>query len=98
VCESPCVIKEPFSQAEARLAARRQARYEARNIRLKELEKKRKAEEKQQQQQEDQDNNGDKVNQNNIYPGENEILLVGKRGSRLSQLALTRVNFVRGRK
>jgi len=32
-------------QAEARLAARRQARYEARNIRLKEIEKKQQKEE-----------------------------------------------------
>ena len=34
-----------FVQAEARLAARRQARYEARNIRMRELEKKQKADE-----------------------------------------------------
>ena len=46
-----------FFQAEARLAARRQARYEARNIRLKELEKKQK---------EDDEN---VQNSNNIYPG-----------------------------
>ena len=44
-------------QAEARLAARRQARYEARNIRMKELEKKQKEEEENQ------------VNHNSIYPG-----------------------------
>ncbi|XP_059084810.1 leucine-rich repeat flightless-interacting protein 2-like isoform X2 [Tigriopus californicus] len=43
-------------QAEARLAARRQARYEARNIRLKELEKKQK---------EDDEN---KANSNHVYP------------------------------
>merc|ERR1712088_149797 len=35
-------------EAEARLAARRQARYEARNIRLKEIEKKQKEEEENQ--------------------------------------------------
>ena len=35
-------------KAEARLAARRQARYEARNIRLKEIEKKQKEEEENQ--------------------------------------------------
>ena len=35
-------------QAEARLAARRQARYEARNIRMKEIEKKQKEEEENQ--------------------------------------------------
>ena len=44
-------------QAEERLAARRQARYEARNIRLKELEKK--------QAKEEQEN---AVNSNNVYP------------------------------
>jgi septal ring factor EnvC (AmiA/AmiB activator) len=44
-------------QAEARLAARRQARYEARNIRLKEIEKKQKEEEE------------NAANQNSIYPG-----------------------------
>ncbi|TRY79396.1 hypothetical protein TCAL_05799, partial [Tigriopus californicus] len=43
-------------EAEARLAARRQARYEARNIRLKELEKKQK---------EDDEN---KANSNHVYP------------------------------
>ena len=36
---------ENILQAEARLAARRQARYEARNIRMRELEKKQKEEE-----------------------------------------------------
>ena len=45
-----CGCKNIFSfssllQAEARLAARRQARYEARNIRMRELEKKQKEEE-----------------------------------------------------
>lgn len=49
--------KSKLFQAEARLAARRQARYEARNIRMKELEKKQK---------EDEEN---QVNHNNIYPG-----------------------------
>ena len=48
-------------QAERRLAARRQARYEARNIRMKELEKKQKEEDE------------NKANQNNIYPGKNKI-------------------------
>ncbi len=54
------MFSPPSDQAEARLAARRQARYEARNIRMKELEKKQK---------EDEEN---KANQNNIYPGECE--------------------------
>lgn len=44
-------------QAEARLSARRQARYEARNIRMKELEKKQKEEDE------------NTANSNNIYPG-----------------------------
>ncbi len=39
------LTKTVIFQAEARLAARRQARYEARNIRLKEIEKKQKEEE-----------------------------------------------------
>merc|ERR1719192_2124748 len=38
-----CFIR-PFSLAEAHLAARRKARYEARNIRMREMEKKQKAE------------------------------------------------------
>ena len=55
-------------QAEARLAARRQARYEARNIRMKELEKKQKEEEENQ------------VNHNSIYPGKKSFLLVSRFG------------------
>ena len=46
--DSNLVTISPFLQAEARLAARRQARYEARNIRLKEIEKKQKEEEENQ--------------------------------------------------
>ena len=46
-------------QAEARLAARRQARYEARNIRLKEIEKKQKEEE---------ENQANHTNHNHVQP------------------------------
>ncbi len=54
---SDLIFVSVMLQAEARLAARRQARYEARNIRMKELERK---------QREDQEN---AANQNNVYPG-----------------------------
>ena len=48
-------------QAEARLAARRQARYEARNIRLKEIEKKQK---------EEDENQANHTNHNHVqHPG-----------------------------
>jgi len=45
--QSPCApsSQSPIVEAEARLAARRQARYEARNIRMRELERKQKEEE-----------------------------------------------------
>jgi len=42
---SPSPTRSPTVEAEARLAARRQARYEARNIRMRELERKQKEEE-----------------------------------------------------
>ncbi len=46
------------------MAARRQARYEARNIRMKELEKKQKEEEENQ------------VNHNSIYPGREPFIFM----------------------
>ena len=55
-------------QAEARLAARRQARYEARNIRMKELEKKQKEEEENQEEDHDEIRFSDEDNEaNNLY-------------------------------
>ena len=53
-------------QAEARLAARRQARYEARNIRLKEIEKKQK---------EEDENQANHTNHNHVqHPGRTKNL------------------------
>ena len=61
------VISQNFFvlKAEARLAARRQARYEARNIRLKEIEKKQKEEE---------ENQANHTNHNHVphHPGKSD--------------------------
>ena len=55
-------------QAEARLAARRQARYEARNIRLKEIEKKQK---------EEDENQANHTNHNHVqHPGKTNKIKV----------------------
>ena len=55
-------------QAEARLAARRQARYEARNIRLKEIEKKQK---------EEDENQANHTNHNHVqHPGRTKIIFI----------------------
>ena len=63
-------------QAEARLAARRQARYEARNIRLKEIEKKQK---------EEDENQANHTNHNHVqHPGKTQDFFYLIKASRIN--------------
>jgi hypothetical protein len=67
-------------QAETRLAARRQARYEARNIRLKEIEKKK----------EEEENQANHTNHNHVqHPGEFFFISLDNAGQTITMLMVT---------